>query len=1003
MPATPNKGVYNFLINMSVNFKSTSKTSAVIGNSLRKLKQDFDSFSTSAKTSGNSIKANIEQLSKPLTEASKRASYFDTVWGKMFGVMMKFYSVMFFIKLFSQIGTSVYNASTGVDVFNQKVLAMYGYSIQGEKALLKLQSASRKYGITIQQASVITEKFRGFDETLINSLMKLSGAKGFGNEVISNIAKAFDNMRDTGKASVSDINELAKNGIYVWEEIQNQLGLTDEQLKNIGRSGIDVNKIIKAVSDAVKKTASSQDVQISKTQTALGNLKNTFEDFKKLFFGALIGETIFSRIINWLDTIILKINAILSQTEAVKNSQYSKNMFYGMDSKDAEKYYKSSYEYINKYLEKFILEINSKLAFFSKNFVNTLSSVYKVKLIGGLSDFNEDIKKKIIELSKETGNNTKLLSEKLFDYIYEMIKSTNGEEIANSLFTAINSFVGTVITEFTKKDKNLLNLIYEKQKALSDLQNQYDLYRGKKANAPKVMTGEPASSSTINNTIKLFSIIDDLLKELQYNIDKGIKNDLDGIYNFFESKITPDVKSLLKNLGEFDAAIETDVVNAFDSIKNTLIDEMNVYSVLLDEQGDVIKKYEYIMSVQYKLAEIEQLKQEYILKNLEMQLKTAVDIAKKQAEINKNNKFYQTLLSMSDFFDEVQQKIKVVSATTGQTLEEIVDTGLPKIKDSILNTMRYFYNTFSNIFEGFFSGDNISAFQSWGNALSVVATGVFDSISGFLDNLVKNFGNLMLGSLFSALSQVQGIQALLDPLSYILQVIASYILPTLNDLLTPIIGAITTLAILLAQAILPLLNGLMPFIQILAQYLANILTLLQPLIIAWSLIGNVLLQALLYPLTAILQVLSPIITALIPVFKFFAKILYWVGFIINGVIQAIAGTINVFIAVINAVLRALGKKTIPLLKTAQYMSYSDFNESLNANTGVSVSDLVSNAYNPENSVLTSSSGSGGANYTTSAQRPITVNVNVENWFGDETATRKLALIIKNEFEIIGVL
>lgn len=1003
MPTTPNKGVYNFLINMSVNFKSTSKTSAVVGNSLRKLKQDFDSFATSAKASGNSIKANIEQLNKPITEASKRASYFDTVWGKMFGVMMKFYSVMFFVKLFTQIGTALYNATINADAFNQKILAMYGYSIAGEKVLLKLQSASRKYGITMQQASLITEKFRGFDETLIDSLMKLSGAKGFGSDVISDIAKAFDNMRDTGKASISDINELAKNGIYVWEEIQSQLGLTDEQLRNIGKSGIDVNKIINAVSDAVKKTASSQSVQISKTQTALGNLKNTFEDFKKLFFGGLIGETIFSRIINWLDTIILKINAILSQTEAVKNSQYAKNMFYGMDTKDAEKYYKSSFEYINKYLEKFILEISSKMTIFSKNFVNTLSNVYKVNLIGGLNNFNENIKKKIIELSKETGNNTKLLSEKLFDYIYEMVKSTNGEEVASSLYSAISSFVGTIITEFTKKDKNLLSLIYEKQKALSDLQNQYDLYRGKKTNAPKIITGETTTSTVVGDVLKLFSIIDELLKELQYNIDKGIKNDLDGIYNFFETKMNPNVQYLLKNLGEFDATIETDVVNAFDSIKNALIDEMNINVSLLQEEGDVVKTLEYILSIQYKLAEIEQLKQEYILKNLEMQLKTAVDIAKKQAEINKNNKFYQTLLSMSDFFDEVQQKVKVVSAITGQTLEEVVDTGLPKIKDSILNTMRYIYNTFANIFEGFFNGNNLSAFQSWGNALTVVAGGVFNSISGFLDNLVKNFGNLMLGSLFSALSQVQGIQALLDPLSYMLQVIASYILPTLNDLLTPIIGAITTLAIMLAQAILPLLNGLMPFIQVLAQYLANILTLLQPLIMAWSLIGNVLLQALLYPLTAILQVLSPIITALIPVFKFFAKVLYWVGFIINGVIQAIAGTINVFIAVINAVLKALGKKTIPLLKTAKYMSYSDFNESLNANTGVSVSDLVNNAYNPTNTVSTGTSGSGGANYTTSAQRPITVNVNVENWFGDETATRKLALIIKNEFEIIGVL
>jgi len=979
MASEANKGVYNFLINMSINFKSTSKTSAVIGNTLKKVKKDFDNLVASASANSNTVTSEIKQVAGATTEAAKRASYFDTVWGKAFGIMMKVYTIRFFGKAIIDLGTAIYNATTNTEKFNQRLLGMYGNSTQGVKALKDIDKYVNKYGISLDRAAEIMKKTsrnaKDMGVDITEALIQMNQSNTYGEDTVNSIITAFERMRNTGKVSIDDMNAMAENGLYVWEELKDKLHLNDKQLRNIEKSSIDVNDVMKVLSEYIVKAGNESTKTINSTTTAIGRLKNDFNNFTKLLFGNIGKDNIFTKIIDWCDSIIKKMYKILQISIDEKTFQENYKEYEKISKKPVEQLSPKDIAFLTSFSE----QLNAKIEEMSP-LLQKIAAEIQALIDKGIIPENEVIK-------KEGEYSYKSWLEKLLD---NALKSISGKTDKDS------EKLRELLDEYFKGNETyqtLLNdllAIKDKLKAAGEL--------GKiKEDAPTVIS-HWTSGVDNSDIIKIEDSAERLLKELLYNIENQLINSIDGIVASMEKYIPQDEIAKLFSIGIVDATNKDDVVSAFDSISERIIKIMNLNIALMEIYGvssEEILKYQ--LETQEKIIEIEKQKHEYIMQWLNNELQKAVELANKQNEANKNNKFYQTLLAMNEFFESVKKEIIIIDDITGESVKEIVDTGIPKVKSSILETLNYFKNLLSNVFTNMSLGNMTSSYTHlFGELFSMIG----GSIGGFVSNLIGNFSNLMLGSLFSALSQIPGIMALLDPLSYMLQVIASYILPTLNDLLSPLIGFITTLAIMIANAIIPALNAIMPFMQAIAGVLASVLTLIEPILYAVGLLLNVVIKTFLMPFTIVLQILIPIINAFIPVFKLLAKVIWFVGFVVNGIAVGIVSAINVLILTINTFLKWIGAKQIALLAIPTYTSYEDFNEQLEGG-GVSVGEMVGSASNPTNSVSTS--GSGSNNYTTSSQRPLNLNIYVENWFGDMTATRKLALIVKNEFEILGVL
>ena len=959
------KSTYSYLIDFVINIKAVKEQKG-ISEAINKI---VGTFTKTKEKVSNAVKETENMVEK----IKKRKYFFDTFWGKMFTVMIKLYSIRFVSMYIYKLTNAFYQATLSAQKFNKQLLSTYGYSRQGSAEIIKIIKLSKKYGVEFKRAFDIGKTTRKIDLEIgggfTEALMKMSSSLNYTEEQINLIIEAFNRMYNSGKVSIDDLNELAENGIYVWETLQEEFKLSDEQLRNIEKSGLDVKDVIKALSKEIIKTSNNEQLKFSTLEQSINNVKNSFKELIDSIMN-VPENNIFTKIIKWIDTIIQKTNKLI----------LGKNYF-------------DSFE---KFKEKYDKLINT-------------TSILEIKLYTRQIEFIRGLKNFNISIPLEDINELmKLFSKSEEKYKY-MTKRGLIANYSNFLLDDLKNYlkIGKLDKETEKQlkqylEKNVdalisINKTYlSSKKELEELIRLYPLYvnmLNEKAPEEKPKTIVKASTEKKGKDITYI----DLLDELLYNIEHNIKDNIDGVINVLNEIIISN-----KSIGEYDAKVYEQVLEAFNKLLEYTVQEIkNAES--LEEQ---LKLQE-----DYKKIQEEMLK--YVEDIYNKKLDALVSNAEKQAELNKKS-IQSTIIEnlLSGFYTEQKQIIMLIDEFGREYTKEIT-TGLYRLKDEyqelidkVLIPFNNFISRMGQIPKG--GGREVAerSFLSM-ERFKYLVDNIYklyeDLTKNLIDMFIGNFNelynniNFILGSgILLALSKSEYIQPLLDPISHIIEVLANYLLPTINDLLAPLSGFLTTIGIILANTILPIMNALMPFIQSLSQLLANILTLIQPLLFTAGLLFYQIINVFLLPLTIIMKVLDPIMRALLPVMQMFAKVIWFVGFAIHGVVSVIAGIINGLLWLINAVL----KTSISYISVGSYLSYAELENQLSSST-YTVAGLVGNAQNPSNAV--SSGGSSGGNYTTTSQRPLTVNVYVENWFGDKEATRKLALIVKNEFEILGIL
>jgi len=121
---------------------------------------------------------------------------------------------------------------------------------------------------------------------MLQAIGDAAAMNGMSPDIIDGIVTALGQMKAKGKASAEELNQLAERNIPASAILQKELGLTGEQVANIGDQAISVDRVIAALLRGMNKTYSGTMDKMSQT---ISGLFSTLKDNIMM-----LGESVFA-------------------------------------------------------------------------------------------------------------------------------------------------------------------------------------------------------------------------------------------------------------------------------------------------------------------------------------------------------------------------------------------------------------------------------------------------------------------------------------------------------------------------------------------------------------------------------------------------------------------------------------------------------------------------------------------------------------------------------------
>ena len=149
----------------------------------------------------------------------------------------------------------------------------------------------------------------GFEADKVLDMLKTIGdtasGLGAGSEGIDRITRALGQMRAKGRAQTEELLQLQELGVPANQILQEELGLTGEQVANIGKESIEASKVIEALLRGMEKRfGGMMDNQSRTAKGMISTLKDTLENSLLRPWGQGLWEGIkpgLERITTWID------------------------------------------------------------------------------------------------------------------------------------------------------------------------------------------------------------------------------------------------------------------------------------------------------------------------------------------------------------------------------------------------------------------------------------------------------------------------------------------------------------------------------------------------------------------------------------------------------------------------------------------------------------------------------------------------------------------------------
>ena len=149
----------------------------------------------------------------------------------------------------------------------------------------------------------------GFEADKVLDMLKTIGdtasGLGAGSEGIDRITRALGQMQAKGRAQAEELLQLQELGVPANQILQEELGLTGEQVANIGKESIEASKVIEAMLRGMEKRfGGMMDNQSRTAKGMISTLKDTLENSLLRPWGQGLWEGIkpgLERITTWID------------------------------------------------------------------------------------------------------------------------------------------------------------------------------------------------------------------------------------------------------------------------------------------------------------------------------------------------------------------------------------------------------------------------------------------------------------------------------------------------------------------------------------------------------------------------------------------------------------------------------------------------------------------------------------------------------------------------------
>jgi tape measure domain-containing protein len=149
----------------------------------------------------------------------------------------------------------------------------------------------------------------GFEADKVLDILKVIGdtasGLGAGSEGIDRITRALGQMRAKGRAQAEELLQLQELGVPANQILQEELGLTGEQIANIGKESIEASKVIDALLRGMDKRFGGMMANQSRTAKGMiSTLKDTLQNSLLRPWGQGLWEGIkpgLEKLTNWID------------------------------------------------------------------------------------------------------------------------------------------------------------------------------------------------------------------------------------------------------------------------------------------------------------------------------------------------------------------------------------------------------------------------------------------------------------------------------------------------------------------------------------------------------------------------------------------------------------------------------------------------------------------------------------------------------------------------------
>jgi tape measure domain-containing protein len=188
------------------------------------------------------------------------------------------------------IASGLRTATREAGAFEAKVTAfsrLFGSREMGEEMLQELREFSGKSNFSFGGAVQFAQRLRamGFEARDLTTIMGTLGdavaATGGSHDELDRVVLAFGQIRTRGKLAQQEINQLSQANIPAMEILQQRLGLTDEELKDIGRHGISSAAAIEALLGGLQQMYGGQmKAFLESAPGRIHQMKNQWEMFR---------------------------------------------------------------------------------------------------------------------------------------------------------------------------------------------------------------------------------------------------------------------------------------------------------------------------------------------------------------------------------------------------------------------------------------------------------------------------------------------------------------------------------------------------------------------------------------------------------------------------------------------------------------------------------------------------------------------------------------------------